>query len=92
MTFHDVFNVCRARGVRLVVVGGQLRAQGRKGAVNDALRNALAEDRATIIAMYGDGIWPDTTLPDEIVVPASLPNTLEAIRACIDGQRLECAA
>ncbi len=88
MTFSDVFNVCAARGVRLVITGDQLRAQGRKGAINDALRNGLAEHKAAIIEAYGDGIWPDETLPDEIVIPAHVPNEVQAIRVCIDSQRV----
>ncbi len=89
MTFSDVFNVCAARGVRLVITGDQLRAQGRKGAINDALRNGLAEHKAAIIEAYGDGIWPDETLPDEIVIPAHIPNEIQAIRSCIDAQRVK---
>jgi hypothetical protein len=92
MTLDDVFNVAAARGVRLVITGDELRAQGRKGAVNDALRNGLAEHKRVIIETYGDGIWPDATLPDEIVIPASVPNTIEAIRACIDAQRVKESA
>ncbi len=92
MTLNDVFNVCAARGIRLVITGDQLRAQGRKGAVNDALRNGLVEHKAAIIEEYGDGIWPDATLPDEIVIPVSVPNTVEAIRACIDAQRVKESA
>jgi len=92
MTLDDVFNVCAARDVRLVITGDELRSQGRKGAVNDALRNGLAEHKAAIIEAYGDGIWPDATLPDEIVIPASVPNTIEAIRACIDAQRVKVSA
>ncbi len=92
MTFNDVFKVCAARGVRLVITGGELRAQGRKGAVSDALRKGLAEHKAAIVEAYGDGIWPDENLPDEIVIPASVPNTVEAIRARIDAQRVKAAA
>ncbi len=92
MTLNDVFIVATARGVRLVITGDELRAQGRKGAVNDVLRNGLAEHKRAIIGTYGDGIWPDATLPDEIVIPASVPNTIEAIRACIDAQRVKESA
>ncbi len=89
MTINDVFNVCRARGVRLVIQGGQLRAQGKPGAVSVPLKRGLATHKRAIIGAYGDGIWPDATLPDEIVIPASVPNTIEAIRACIDAQRVK---
>lgn len=69
----------------------ELRAKGRKGAVNDALRNGLAEHKNALIEAYGDGIWPDETLPDEIVVPAQVPNEVQAIRVCIDSQRVRDA-
>jgi hypothetical protein len=92
MTFDDVFRTCRACGVRLVVSGNELRAQGRRGAVSEELRGALVQHKQAIIDTFGDGIWPDETLPDVLVIPASTPNTLEAIKACIDGQRRERAA
>jgi len=59
MTLNDVFNVCRERGVHLVITGNELRAQGRKGAVNDALRNGLAKYKQAIIDAAADGISPD---------------------------------
>ena len=91
MTLGDVFNVCRARGVRLAIQGGQMRAQGRPGAVNEPLKQGLAAHKAQIVEMCGDGVWPDETLPDVIVIPASVPNTESAIRACIELQRVRAA-
>jgi len=91
MTFDDVFTVCRARGVRLVIQGGQLRAQGRPSAVNEPLKRALAEHKARIVEMFGDGIWPDETLPDVLIIPAKTPNTESAIRSLIDVQRQRAA-
>jgi hypothetical protein len=35
---------------------------------------------------------PDETLPDEIYIPASVLNTIEAITRCIEAQRIEKAA
>ena len=92
MTINDVFNVCRARGVRLCIQGGQLRAQGRPGAVSEPLQRALAEHKQAIIEAFGDGIWPDETLPDVIVIPASVQNTESGIKTCIDAQRRPQAA
>lgn len=86
MTTQDVVLLCYVRGVRLVIAGDQLRAQGRKGAVNDALKQGLAEHKREIIEVYGDGVLPDETLPDEIVIPVHVPNTVEAIKSCIDAQ------
>jgi hypothetical protein len=88
MTINDVFNVCRARGVRLVVQGAQLRAQGKPGAVSEPLQRALVEHKQAIIEMFGDGIWPDETLPDVIIIPASVPNTEHMIKLWIDAQRI----
>jgi hypothetical protein len=88
MNFDEVFNVCRARGVRLHIRDGQLRAQGRQGAVNDPLKQALLQHKERIVEMFGDGLWLDETLPDVLTIPVSVPNTVEAIRACIDEQRL----
>ncbi len=87
MTFNDVFTVCRARGVRLVIQDGQLRAQGRPGSVNEPLQRGLSEHKQAIIDTFGDGIWPDETLPDFLVIPASTPNTERAIKSLIDRQR-----
>jgi len=93
VTLTDVFTVCRARGVRLVIQGGHLRAQGKPGAVHEPLQHGLVEHKQAIIEAFGDGVWPDETLPDEtlpdvIVIPASTPNTVNAISARIDAQRV----
>jgi hypothetical protein len=89
MTLDDVFKVCAARGVRIVISGDVLRARGPRGAVNDALKHGLAKHKQAIIGLLGDSELPDETLPDEIYVPAQIPNVVEAIRACINAQRRE---
>jgi len=91
MTMFDALLVITRRGVRLVISGDEMRAQGKKGAVNDALRQGLAEHKQAIIEALGDGVFPDETLPDEIVIPASVPNTARAIKSCIDAQRAKAA-
>ncbi len=92
MTFNDVFSMCRQRGVRLVIRGGELRAQGKPGAVSEPLKRALTEHKREIVEAFGDGIWPDETLPDFLVIPASTPNIESAIKAIIDAQRRQQAA
>ena len=87
MTAQDVMQLVYARGVRLVINGQTMRAKGHRGAVNDALKQGLAEHRQTIIDAYGDGVFPDVTLPDTIIIPASVPNDEKSIGACIDAQR-----
>jgi hypothetical protein len=91
MTMTEALLVVTRRGVRLVITGDELRAQGKRGAVNDALRQGLAEHKREIIEALGDGIFPDDTLPDEIVIPVAVPNTIEAIRSCVDAQRVKAA-
>ncbi len=92
MTMNDALMVVTRRGVRLVIDGDEVRAQGKKGAVSDALRQGLAEHKRAIIAALGDGTFPDDTLPDEIVIPVSVPNTVQAIKSCVDAQRVRRAA
>ena len=91
MTALDALAVCYARGVRLVVNGDGLRAQGKPGAVNEPLRAGLAEHKATLVELLGDGITPDETLPDVINYPADL-RTLGDYQACLDAQRVRAAA
>ncbi len=99
MTAEQAVGLCYTRGVRLCISGDELKAQGRKGAISDALKLGLAEHKAAIIEVHGDGTFPDDILPDDtlpnvlvIPAPASLPNTVEAFTACIDAQRVRQAA
>jgi hypothetical protein len=106
MTVTDVLTLCDARGVQLSIDGHELRARGRKGAVNDVLKQGIVQYKAELIeALYEreerlaiqeegqpPGFFVDNTLPDEIIIPVTVPNTLEAISACIDAQRIEVAA
>jgi hypothetical protein len=87
MNMIDALTVAARRGVQLCINGDDLRARGPKGSVNDALKESLTEHKAAIIEALGDGVFPDVTLPDEIVIPAHVPNDVEALCACIDAQR-----
>jgi hypothetical protein len=91
MTITDVLTVCHQRGVRLVVSEGKLRAQGKPGAINDALRFGLNAHTKDLIAMLGEGQHPDPELPDRVVYPAHLPNNDQAYRAHYSTQRLKAA-
>jgi hypothetical protein len=84
----DVITVCYRRGVRLVITNGEIRARGAKGAVNEVLREGLIQHKQAIIENLGDGEFPDETLPDEIFIPANVPNDEESIAVCIEGQCL----
>ncbi len=49
-------------------------------------RLAIQEERQPF------SFFVDNTLPAEVIIPVGVPNTIEAIRACIDAQRIERAA
>lgn len=91
MTAFDVLKLCTLRGVQLVIRGDELRARVPKGAVSDALRGGLKEHKADLIGLLGDGVFPDPTLPESTRVPRDCPNTVDAIRVCLDAQRLIAA-
>jgi hypothetical protein len=91
MTISDVLTVCHQRGVRLVIQNGELRAQGKPGAVNAALRDGLAAHKQDLIAMLGEGTHPDPLLPDRVTYPATMPRDDQAYRAYYAAQRLEAA-
>jgi hypothetical protein len=88
MTLLDCLTVCYQRGVRLVIEDGRLRAQGKPGAVNDALRDGLVTHKREIVAAFGNGVFPDSTLPDVIKIPGWCPNSETALKSCVDSQRL----
>ncbi len=53
MTVTDVLTLCDARGVQLIIDGHELRARGRKGAVNDVLKQGIVQYKAELIeALY----------------------------------------
>lgn len=91
MTIIDVLTLCHQRGVSLVIRGGQLNARGQFGAVNEALRRGLVEHKEKLIEYLGEGQHPDPLLPDRVVYPASLPNTIEAFSSCYEAQRVKAA-
>ncbi len=51
MTVTDVLTVCDARGVQLIIDGHELRARGRKGAVNDVLKQGIVQYKAELIEL-----------------------------------------
>jgi hypothetical protein len=53
MTVTDVLTLCDARGVQLITAGHELRVRGRKGAVNDVLKQGIVQYKAELIeALY----------------------------------------
>ncbi len=53
MTVTDVLTLCDARGVQLIIDGHELRVRGRKGAVNDVLKQGIVQYKAELIeALY----------------------------------------
>jgi hypothetical protein len=91
MSITDVLEVCQRRGLRLNVARDTLRLHGDPNVVDDTLRVGLKAHKQTIIEAYGDGVIPDPTLPDVIRIPVWCPNTVTAIKSCVDEQRLKAA-
>ncbi len=89
MNVDDLFDDLAVRGVRLSVIEGtSIQVRAPKGVLTTKDRAALSEHKAELLELLH---WFDT-LPDVIVIPASLPNNEVGIRACIDGQRRERTA
>jgi hypothetical protein len=76
-------HIFRAGG-HFVVEAGQLKYRGPQTALTPDLRRAISEHKAQIIA---DIEWAET-LPNEIFIPASVPNDEESIAVCVEGQCL----
>lgn len=92
MTFENLLAEFYRRNVKLVIVGNTLRARAPSGTLTPGLRQFIVEHKDVLIGALGEGEFPDETLPREIIIPVSLPNTVDAIRACIDEQRLRSVA
>lgn len=73
----------KSRGVTLAFSDGQLRYRARRGQITDAEKHLLSENAQIVEAILN----PDLTLPDDLIIPASVPNTAKAICACIESQR-----
>lgn len=69
-------------GGRFIAEGGQLKYCGPKEALTPEARRAISEHKEQIIA---DLEWAKA-LPDEIYIPASVPNDAESIAVCIESQ------
>ena len=87
MTTLDLLGELYSRGVRLSIAGGSIRLRAPEGVLTISLRLCVTQHKESLIDLLGEGEFPDETLPETIHVPADTPNTLEAIRECIDRQR-----
>lgn len=73
-----------SRGVKLSVCEGKLQCRAPRGVtLTEAEKRLLVEYAPFIEAM----LYPDESLPDEVTIPASVPNNVIDIQACIDAQR-----
>ena len=88
MNALDLLGELYARGVRLNIADGSIRLRAPEGVLTAPLRLRVARHKESIIELLGEGEFPDETLPDVIRVPADVPNTIEAIRECVDRQRV----
>ena len=76
-----------SRGVKLAVREGKIQCRAPRGVV-------LTEFEKQMLVAYAPFIEamlnPDESLPDELRIPASVPNNVIDIQSCIDAQRV-CA-
>lgn len=79
----EVLNCLRAQGVIFEMEGDRVRWRAPRGMITTEQRRLLAENLPIVEAI----LKPSDTLTDEIIIPASCPNTIDAIEACIDRQR-----
>lgn len=73
-----------AAGGRFTSEGGALKYRGPKEAMTPEVRCAIGKHKAQLLA---DLEWAER-LPDEIHIPANVPNDEESIAICIEGQCL----
>jgi hypothetical protein len=78
-----LFKLLQARGVVFDLVGGRARWSAPLGVIAVDDEHLLLTHKPTIEAILS----PDVTLPDVLTIPADTPNTIEAIRECVDQQR-----
>ena len=88
MNALDVLGELYARGVRLRIAGGRIHLRAPEGVLTASLKLCVSQHKESIIDLLGEGEFPDETLADMIRVSAQVPNTVAAIRECIDRQRL----
>jgi predicted metal-dependent hydrolase len=67
MTLVEVLAAVTCRGVRLVIAGGEMRARAPKGAVDEALRQGLAEHKQTIIETFGERPRPSSAPAPQLI-------------------------
>jgi hypothetical protein len=91
MTLPNLLAELYRLGVKIVINGEELKLRAPRGVVTDELRQAVAAHKQVIVEGFGEGTYPDETLPDVIKIPAWCPNTVTAIKSCIDSQRLKAA-
>lgn len=85
MTAELLFINLYRRGVVLQLASGDLCCYAPRGIVTAELRDEIKAQKPALVAL----LTPDETLPDEIHIPASIPDDEAAIRACIDAQRTD---
>jgi hypothetical protein len=89
MNALDVLGELYTRGVRLQIGRDTIRLRAPEGVLTVSLRLCVAQHKESIIELLGEGEFPDETLPDTLYIPASTPNTIQALRECIDRQRVD---
>lgn len=76
----------RSRGVSLDVRDGKLQCRASRGInLSESEKQFIADNAPLIEALLN----PEETLPNEVAIPASVPNNVIDIQACIYAQRVQ---
>lgn len=88
MTAEELFVELYRRGVRLSVVGADLRYRPPQDAMTPEMLAVIKAHKPALIVL----LTPDDSLPDVIHYPRDLPNTDAAFRAHYQSQLKRSAA
>jgi TubC N-terminal docking domain len=84
MTAETLLIDLHQRGIRLILASDGLRCRAPRGVVTTELHDTIKAQKPALVAL----LTPDATLPDEILIPTTIPNNIVSISACIDAQRI----
>jgi hypothetical protein len=87
MDAEEVLAYVYLKNAYFTIEDGKLYFEGAKSVLTPQLREAIAAHREELIRLVQALEENGQSLPDEIKIPASTPNTTEALERCINSQR-----
>jgi hypothetical protein len=87
MSAEEILAYVYLHHARFTLEDGKLRFHGPKSVLTPQLRRAIKDHKEALINLIQSLEENGQSLPDAVVIPAALPNTLEELANCIDNQR-----